>query len=115
MRPEGSTAKAVELGLDLASRDPDAVPRENAGLDSGTLISLLAKNAETHGSSIAVRERDRGIWQEFTWSDVLSEVLAFAAALEARGFRAGDGILVIGRSEERRVGKEGGCRGTAES
>jgi long-chain acyl-CoA synthetase len=101
MRPEGSTAETVDPGLDLARHDPGAVPRENVGLDSGTLISLLAKNAQTHGSSVAMRERDRGIWREFTWNDVLSEVLAFAAALDARGFRPGDGLLVIGDNRPR--------------
>ncbi|HEX5599397.1 MAG TPA: AMP-binding protein, partial [Hyphomicrobiaceae bacterium] len=101
MRPEGSTVKAVDVGLDLATDDPGAVPRENVGLDSGTLISLLAKNAQTHGSSVAMRERDRGIWREFTWSDVLSEVLAFAAALDAHGFQPGDGLLVIGDNRPR--------------
>ena len=42
MRPEGSTAETVDPGLDLTRHDPGAVPRENVGLDSGTLISLLA-------------------------------------------------------------------------
>src|SRR5690606_25289610 len=66
-----------------------------------TLISLLADNARTHGPSIAMRERDRGIWREFTWGDVLSEVLAFAAAVDAMGFRPGDGLLVIGDNRSR--------------
>src|SRR5690606_29043846 len=101
MRPEGSTAETVDPGVDVIPHDPGAVPREHAGLDGGTLISLLAENARTHGSSIAVRERDRGIWREFTWSDVLSEVLAFAAAVDAMGFRPGDGLLVIGDNRPR--------------
>lgn len=101
MRPEGSTAETIDAGADVASHDPKAVPREQAGLNAGTLISLLAANARTHGSSIAVRERDRGIWREFTWDTVLSEVLAFAAAVDAMGFRPGDGLLVIGDNRPR--------------
>ena len=101
MRPEGGMAETVDPGVDVIPHDPEAVPREHAGLDGGTLISLLADNARTHGPSIAMRERDRGIWREFTWGDVLSEVLAFAAAVDAMGFRPGDGLLVIGDNRPR--------------
>jgi len=97
MQPEAETVANVPP----RTPDPAAVPRENAGLDSGTLVSLLAANAKTHGSGIAMRERDRGIWREFTWEAMLSEVLAFAAALDAMGFRPGDGLLVIGDNRPR--------------
>lgn len=101
MPPEANTAEAMDARVEVTADDPAAVPRANAGLDSGTLVSLLAQNARTHGSTIAVRERDRGIWREFTWKDVLSEVLAFAAALDAMGFKPGDGLLVIGDNRPR--------------
>ncbi len=101
MPPEANTAEAMDARVEVTADDPATVPRANAGLDSGTLVSLLAQNARTHGSTIAVRERDRGIWREFTWKDVLSEVLAFAAALDAMGFRPGDGLLVIGDNRPR--------------
>ncbi len=81
---------------EAAEVDRQAVPRVLAGLEGGTLLTLLAANAAAHGKSVAMRERDRGIWREFTWSDMLAEVLAFAAALDGMGFAAGDGLLVIG-------------------
>jgi long-chain acyl-CoA synthetase len=81
---------------EAAEVDRQAVPRVLAGLKGGTLLTLLAGNAAAHGKSVAMRERDRGIWREFTWSDMLAEVLAFAAALDGMGFAAGDGLLVIG-------------------
>jgi long-chain acyl-CoA synthetase len=83
------------------SADNGAVPRANVGLKSGTLLSLLAANALSAGSAIAMRERDRGIWREFTWSDMLSEVVAFAAALDEMGFGLRDGLLVIGDNRAR--------------
>jgi len=101
MRPDANTAEVIDLAREVPAHDPGAVPRVNAGLDSGTLITLLAENARTHGSTVAMRERDRGIWQEFTWDDVLSEVLAFAAALDEMGFKPGDGLLVIGDNRPR--------------
>jgi long-chain acyl-CoA synthetase len=83
------------------SIDSAAVPRIYAGRDTGTLLSLLATNAQSHGSGVAIRERDRGIWREFTWKEMLSEVVAVAAALDAMGFRPGEGLLVIGDNRPR--------------
>ncbi len=61
-----------------------------------TLLSLLARNAERHPRAIAMRERDLGIWQEYSWLRYRDEVLAFAAGLEALGFAPGEPLLVIG-------------------
>ena len=60
------------------------------------IIARLARNAAEHPDDVAMRERDRGIWQEYSWSDYLRAVLEFAAGLEARGVRAGDVVLAIG-------------------
>ena len=69
--------------------------------DAGTLLAQLARNAAEHGASIAMRERDLGIWQEYTWQDYLDQVLAFAAGLEALGFQAGEALAVIGDNRPR--------------
>ncbi len=61
-----------------------------------TLIAALNDNAEKHGSTVALRERDRGIWQEWTWGEYRDLVLAQAAGLEAAGIEAGDVVMVIG-------------------
>jgi long-chain acyl-CoA synthetase len=76
--------------------DAGAVPRTMSGRDAGTLLSLLARNVSLHPKGIAMRERDRGVWREVTWSAMLAQVLAFAAWLDAQGFKAGEGLLVIG-------------------
>lgn len=64
--------------------------------DGDTLIAALDANAEAHGSAVAIRERDRGIWQEWTWSRYRDRVLEQAAGFEAAGLKAGDIVLVIG-------------------
>jgi long-chain acyl-CoA synthetase len=101
MQLERLADAATTTRLDAPAPDAGAVPRTHAGLDSGTLISLLAANARSHGSAIAIRERDRGIWRELTWRDVLAEVVALAAALDGMGFETGEGLLVIGDNRPR--------------
>jgi long-chain acyl-CoA synthetase len=101
MRPEALIDRAASARRERTAQDPEAVPRAHAGLDSGTLISLLAANARSHGSAVAMRERDRGIWRELTWKEMLTEVVALAAALDAIGFRPGEGLLVIGDNRPR--------------
>jgi len=71
----------------------------NRDASSGDLVSvvaLLARNARDFPQSVAVREKDFGIWQEYTWHDYLREVLAFAAGVEALGFKPFDAMLILG-------------------
>lgn len=60
------------------------------------LLSVLARNAREHPDEVALRERDHGIWQEYSWASYLDTVLAFAAGLEMHGVGPGDILLVIG-------------------
>ncbi|MCG5534735.1 AMP-dependent synthetase/ligase [Ectothiorhodospira mobilis] len=60
------------------------------------LIRLLVDNARDHGDEVALRERDRGIWKEYTWRDYLEKVMDMATGMEACGVAPGDRILVIG-------------------
>lgn len=61
-----------------------------------TLIAAIARNAAETSGRVAFREREHGIWREWTWSDVLVEVLALAAGFEALGLKHGDALTVVG-------------------
>jgi long-chain acyl-CoA synthetase len=62
-----------------------------------TLPQLLAANAARLGRTrVALREKDRGIWQEVSWADYLGHVRSFALGLRALGFRRGDRIAIVG-------------------
>lgn len=61
-----------------------------------TLVAAVARNATEHAGRIAFREREYGIWREWTWQQALHEVLALAAGLEGRGLGRGDALTVIG-------------------
>lgn len=60
------------------------------------LLTALARNAASHGSKIAMRERDRGVWQQYSWNDYLDRVTGFAAGIEQQGIGQGDIVLIIG-------------------
>ena len=66
-----------------------------------TLVQRLAANAQAFPDRVALREKDRGIWQETTWRTALDTALACAAGLEALGFGPGDTLAVIGDNRPR--------------
>jgi long-chain acyl-CoA synthetase len=54
-----------------------------------TLIRILAANAQAFPQRVAMREKDRGIWQQISWQQVLDSVLGCAAGLQSLGLRRG--------------------------
>ncbi|MEE2981182.1 MAG: AMP-binding protein [Pseudomonadota bacterium] len=61
-----------------------------------SIPKLLLHNAATRGPRPAIREKDFGIWQNWTWADVLGEVRALACGLAALGLGRGDKLAIIG-------------------
>ncbi len=66
-----------------------------------TLIRVLARNAEVFPDRVAMREKDKGIWKETSWRELLDSVLCCAAGLESLGFKAGEVVLVLGDNKPR--------------
>jgi long-chain acyl-CoA synthetase len=66
-----------------------------------TLPQLLCRNAERMPLRPAMREKDRGIWQPYSWQRYRQEVLEFALGLAAAGFGRGDKLSVIGENRPR--------------
>ena len=64
------------------------------GLD--TFPRLLLHNARVRGDRPAIREKDLGIWQSWTWSQVAAEVRTLSCGLAAQGFKRGMTIALIG-------------------
>jgi long-chain acyl-CoA synthetase len=62
---------------------------------------LLIRNARAFGSRPAMRHKDLGIWQTWTWSQVLDEVRAYAVGLHRLGLRRGDTIAIVGANRPR--------------
>ena len=52
-------------------REEDLAPPDSVRGDSAdTFPSLLLRHARTQGNRTAIREKDLGIWQSWTWADV---------------------------------------------
>ncbi|MBL1435181.1 MAG: AMP-binding protein [Rhodobacteraceae bacterium] len=66
------------------------------GLD--TFPKLLARNAVQWANVPAYREKEYGIWQSWSWSQVSEEVSALAMGYVALGLNEGDFVAVIGRN-----------------
>src|SRR5262245_43619884 len=66
-----------------------------------TFARLLVQHAEVRGDKPAVREKDLGIWQTWTWSQAQEEVRSLACGLAALGFRRGDNLAIIGDNRPR--------------
>ena len=69
--------------------------------DMDTFPKYLLRNAERLGDRPAMRHKDYGIWQSWTWSQQLEEIRALAIGLQALGLRRGDAIAVIGANRPR--------------
>jgi long-chain acyl-CoA synthetase len=66
-----------------------------------TLPRLLQHHARERGDRTAIREKDRGIWQSFTWRQYQAHVRDFALGLAALGFARGEKLSVIGDNRPR--------------
>lgn len=61
-----------------------------------TLPKLLMEKARTKGNAVALREKDFGIWQEYTWEQYWQNVKSFSYGLLELGFKRGDRLAIIG-------------------
>jgi long-chain acyl-CoA synthetase len=66
-----------------------------------TFPKLLMMHARVRGSLPAIREKDLGIWQTWTWHQFAEEVRALACALADRGLKRGDHMAIVGDNRPR--------------
>jgi long-chain acyl-CoA synthetase len=66
-----------------------------------TFPKLLTRNARLYAGRPAYRHKDLGIWQVWTWAQVLEEVRAFSVGLQELGLARGDKIAIIGSNRPR--------------
>ncbi|MEM1317448.1 MAG: long-chain fatty acid--CoA ligase [Pseudomonadota bacterium] len=65
-----------------------------------TIPKLMLHRCKEMGDAVAHREKDRGLWQSFSWNDFRERTEAIALGLEALGMVPGDVVSVL--SEDRK-------------
>jgi long-chain acyl-CoA synthetase len=75
------------------------VPTDAARAD--TFPKLLIRNARLYADRPAYRHKDLGIWQVWTWAQVLAETRAYAAGLSRLGVKRGDTVAIVGSNRPR--------------
>jgi long-chain acyl-CoA synthetase len=66
-----------------------------------TFPKLLIRNARLLADRPAYRRKDLGVWQTWTWRQVLEEVRAFSVGLAALGLKRDDKLAIIGTNRPR--------------
>jgi long-chain acyl-CoA synthetase len=66
-----------------------------------TFPKLLIRNARLLADRPAYRHKDLGVWQTWTWPQVLEEVRAFSVGLAALGLKRDDKLAIIGTNRPR--------------
>jgi long-chain acyl-CoA synthetase len=62
-----------------------------------TFPKILLDNAKKFPpTKIAMREKDYGVWQSYSWQDSLDQTRDFALGLASLGFKRGDKMAIIG-------------------
>jgi long-chain acyl-CoA synthetase len=72
-----------------------------AQIELDTFPRLLVHHAAVRGDHPATREKDLGIWQTWTWSQVADEVRAIACGLATLGFKRGMNLAIVGDNRPR--------------
>ncbi len=81
---------------------------EAAGLD--TFPRLLMHHARQRPTRPAMREKEYGIWQTYTWAEVAERVRAIASGLAELGFKRGDRLAVVGDNRPRLYWSVAACQ-----
>jgi len=66
-----------------------------------TFPKLLLKHASLRPDHDAIREKDLGIWQSWTWSETADEIRALTCGLASLGLKRGDKLAIVGDNRPR--------------
>jgi long-chain acyl-CoA synthetase len=80
------------------ARRAGAAAHEGGTLDPrlDTFPKLAQANAARFPDKVAIREKDYGVWQAYTWRDYVEQSRLIALGLAALGFRRGDKTAIVG-------------------
>ena len=67
--------------------------------DMDTYPKFLVRNRQIWREKVALRRKDRGIWQNYTWEDCYAQVEQVCLGLAQLGLKPGDKVSLIGDDE----------------
>ncbi len=76
--------------------EPVSDPVRELDPQHDTFPKLVRSNAERLPRKVAIREKDYGIWQSYTWRDYSEQGRLIGLGLAALGFARGDKAAIIG-------------------
>ena len=79
-----------------------------SGIES--LPAVLLHNMNHHGDETAMREKEFGIWQSYTWTNYYTHVRNIGLALADFGFEKGDIVGIIGDNRPAWIWAEIACQ-----
>jgi long-chain acyl-CoA synthetase len=79
--------------------------------DRDTFPKLVRLNAERMPCKVAIREKDLGIWQSFTWRDYFERSRLIALGLASLGCARGDKVAIIGDNRPELYWAVAACQG----
>jgi long-chain acyl-CoA synthetase len=80
-------------------REETSLTQTSEGVNGLTSVpALLQRNATEFADKAAYREKELGIWQNWTWSETADEIDALALGLLTLGINEGDFVAIIGRN-----------------
>ena len=99
----GTDERTVKNGREETHRERHVTTRpqdqsSSGGDDFQSIPALLQRNAKLFGDRTAYREKEFGIWQSWTWSEVEKEIEALALGLINMGMNEGDFVAIVGRN-----------------
>lgn len=77
------------------------LPTQRISAGPDTFPALVLHHAQVRGARPAMREKDLGIWQTITWSQLAQQVHALASGLAALGVLPGQHVAIVGENRPR--------------
>jgi long-chain acyl-CoA synthetase len=88
---------AMQAGSVKSTSAPETTPLRTALQNAAiTIPQLLRKRAELHGDKLALREKNFGIWNRYSWNQYYETARSVALGLLSLGLKPGDRVAIAG-------------------
>ncbi|PLC54703.1 long-chain fatty acid--CoA ligase [Pollutimonas nitritireducens] len=77
------------------------LPTQKISGEADTFPALVLHHAQVRGARPAMREKDLGIWQTISWSELSHQMHELASGFAAVGVQAGQHIAIVGENRPR--------------